>query len=122
MRFFSTTSRKARIGVTALAVAGVALAATVGASASGKADTIMIGISAAKTGGLGPYDLQAGQLFQMRIAQINAAGGVLGKKLEVQWIDTKSDKPTAATNAQELISKGAKVIIGTCDFEANHDE
>ncbi len=117
MRFFSTTSRKARIGVTALAVAGVALAATVGASASGKADTIMLGISAAKTGGLGPYDLQAGQLFQMRIEQINAAGGVLGKKLEVQWIDTKSDKPTAATNAQELISKGAKVIIGTCDFD-----
>ena len=33
------------------------------------------------------------------------------------WIDTKSDKPTAATNAQELIAKGAKVIIATCDFD-----
>lgn len=117
MRFLSTTSRKARIGVTVLTVAAVALAATIGASASRKADTILIGISAAKTGILGPYDLQAGQLFQMRIDQINAAGGVLGKKLAVQWIDTKSDKPTAATNAQELISKGAKVIIATCDFD-----
>ena len=39
------------------------------ASASGgrKAATILIGISAAKTGGLAPYDLQSGQLFQMRI-------------------------------------------------------
>ena len=117
MQILSTTSRKARAAVTVVAVVAVALAATVGASASGKAGTILIGISAAKTGILGPYDLQAGQLFQMRIDEINKAGGVLGKQLRVQWIDTKSDKPTAATNAQELISKGAKVIIATCDFD-----
>ena len=117
MRILSTTSRKTRVAMTALAVTGVALAATVGASASGKADKIVIGISAAKTGILGPYDLQAGQLFQLRIDEINKAGGVLGKQIDVQWIDTKSDKPTAATNAQELISKGAKVIIATCDFD-----
>lgn len=117
MRILSTTSRRARVAVTVVAVTAVALAATVSASASGKAEEILIGISAAKTGILGPYDLQAGQLFQMRIDQINAAGGVLGKKLKVQWIDTKSDKPTAATNAQELIAKGAKVILATCDFD-----
>ena len=102
------------MAVTVVAVTAVALAATVSASASGKAEEILIGISAAKTGILGPYDLPAGQLFQMRMEQI---GTVLGKKIKVQWIDTKSDKPTAATNAQELIAKGAKVIIGTCDFD-----
>lgn len=117
MRILSTTSRRARVAVTVVAVTAVALAATVSASANGKAGEILIGISAAKTGILGPYDLQAGQLFQLRIDEINAAGGVLGKKLKVQWIDTKSDKPTAATNAQELIAKGAKVIIATCDFD-----
>ena len=117
MRILSTTSRRARVAVTVVAVTAVALAATVSASANGKAGEILIGISAAKTGILGPYDLQAGQLFQLRIDEVNAAGGVLGKKLKVQWIDTKSDKPTAATNAQELIAKGAKVIIATCDFD-----
>lgn len=117
MRFLSKTGRKARAGVAIVAVAAVALVGTTGASASSKAEEILIGISAAKTGILGPYDLQAGQLFQLRIDEVNAAGGVLGKKLKVQWIDTKSDKPTAATNAQELISKGAKVIIATCDFD-----
>src|SRR5262249_33276982 len=66
---------------------------------------------------LAPYDLQSAQLFQMRIAQINKAGGVLGKQIKVQWIDTKSDKPTAASNAEELISKGAVAIIATCDFD-----
>jgi branched-chain amino acid transport system substrate-binding protein len=92
---------------------------TVG-SASGSRDaagTILIGISAAKTGILAPYDLQSAQLFQMRIAQLNKAGGVLGKQIKVQWIDTKSDKPTAATNAEELIGKGAVAIIDTCDFD-----
>jgi branched-chain amino acid transport system substrate-binding protein len=102
-----------------LAIGALVTALTVGA-ASGSRDQggpILIGISAAKTGILAPYDLQSGQLFQMRIAQINKSGGVLGRKINVQWIDTKSDKPTAATNAEELISKGAVAIIDTCDFD-----
>ena len=106
--------------IVGLAVAIAAIGTTafsVSASAAPKADTILIGISAAKTGILGPYDLQAGQLFQLRIDQINKAGGVLGKQMKVKWIDTKSDKPTAATNASELISQGAVAILTTCDFD-----
>jgi branched-chain amino acid transport system substrate-binding protein len=101
-----------------MALGALVMALIVG-SASGSRDAgpILIGISAAKTGILAPYDLQSGQLFQMRMAQINKAGGVLGRKINVQWIDTKSDKPTAATNAEELISKGAVAIIDTCDFD-----
>jgi branched-chain amino acid transport system substrate-binding protein len=101
-----------------LALGALVTALTVGtASGSRDAGPILIGISAAKTGILAPYDLQSGQLFQMRIKQINKAGGVLGRQINVQWIDTKSDKPTAATNAEELISKGAVAIIATCDFD-----
>src|SRR5215475_13544045 len=101
--------------VTVLALsAGLTLSTALGSSSAG---TILIGISAAKTGILAPYDLQSGQLFQMRINQINKAGGVLGKQIKVEWIDTKSDKPTAAANANELISKGAVAIVATCDFD-----
>ena len=106
--------------IVGLAVAIAAIGTTVfsvSASAAPKADTILIGISAAKTGILGPYDLQAGQLFQLRIDQLNKAGGVLGKQMKVKWIDTKSDKPTAATNASELVSEGAVAILTTCDFD-----
>ena len=106
--------------IVGLAVAVAAIGTTVfsvSASAAPKADTILVGISAAKTGILGPYDLQAGQLFQLRIEQLNKAGGVLGKQIKVKWIDTKSDKPTAATNASELISQGAVAILTTCDFD-----
>jgi branched-chain amino acid transport system substrate-binding protein len=105
----------------ACALTAIALSVTlltVGNAFGGrKADTILIGIAAAKTGILAPYDLQAGQLFQMRIKQINKAGGVLGKQIDVNWIDTKSDKPTAANAANELISKGAVFIVDTCDFD-----
>jgi branched-chain amino acid transport system substrate-binding protein len=106
--------------IVGLAAALVAVATTVfsvSASAAPKADTILVGISAARTGILAPYDLQASQLFQLRVQQINKAGGVLGKQIKVKWIDTKSDKPTAATNAQELISQGAVAILTTCDFD-----
>lgn len=101
-----------------VALGALTAALAVGVASGGRdAGSILIGISAAKTGILAPYDLQSGQLFQMRINQINKAGGVLGKQIKVQWIDTKSDKPTAATNAEELISKGAVFIIDTCDFD-----
>jgi branched-chain amino acid transport system substrate-binding protein len=110
--------RKRSFAIGAAAAAAVAAAAVATtAMGGGSADTILIGVSTAKTGILAPYDLQASQLFEMRINQINKAGGVLGKQLKVQWIDTKSDKPTAATNADELIGKGAVAIIATCDFD-----
>ncbi len=107
----------ALVGAVMALIAFVASLTLGTASGSRNADTILIGISAAKTGILAPYDLQSGQLFEMRINQINKAGGVLGKQLKVKWIDTKSDKPTAAANANELISKGAVAIVATCDFD-----
>jgi branched-chain amino acid transport system substrate-binding protein len=105
------------VGVAAALAAIGATVFSVSATAAPQAGTILIGISAAKTGILAPYDLQASQLFMLRIDQINKAGGVLGKQIKVKWIDTKSDKPTAATNAQELISEGAVAILDTCDFD-----
>jgi branched-chain amino acid transport system substrate-binding protein len=86
-------------------------------SSSGGKGPILIGISAAKTGILAPYDLQAGQLFEMRIHQIDEQGGVLGRQIVVKWLDSKSDKATDAANTQLLLSEGAQVIIGTCDFD-----
>ena len=105
------------IAAVVLALAAALATALSGMAAGGGSNEILIGISAAKTGILAPYDLQAAQLFQLRIDQINKAGGVLGKKIRVQWIDTKTDKALAATNAEELIGNGAVAIIATCDFD-----
>ena len=80
-------------------------------------DPILIGISAAQTGILAPYDLQSGQLLQMRIDQINAAGGVLGRRSRPSGSTRSRTRRLAATNAEELIDKGAVVIVATCDFD-----
>ena len=80
-------------------------------------EPILIGLATAQTGIFAAYDLQATQLFQLRLEEINEEGGVLGRPLATEWIDTKSDQPLAASNAEELIGKGASVIIATCDFD-----
>lgn len=107
-------------GVVALAGCGSSSGGTTStgdSAAEGGKDPILIGISAAKTGFMSGFDLQAGQLLEMRVKEINAAGGVDGRPLEVKWLDTKSDKATAATNTQLLIQDGANAIVATCDFD-----
>lgn len=87
-----------------------------GGGGSGKGP-IIIGMAVAKTGPLSPYDLQPGEAFQLRLDEINKAGGVNGRKIEAKWIDTKSDKTLAASVATQLISQGAVAILTTCDFD-----
>ena len=67
------------VGLLALS-AGLTLSTAFG---SRDANTILIGISAAKTGILAPYDLQSGQLFQMRINQIDKAAITTKSKIAV---------------------------------------
>jgi ABC-type branched-subunit amino acid transport system substrate-binding protein len=117
--------RRRRLAVSALVAAAAGLAAglvlTWGTGASSA--RIKIGIVAAKTGGANIWDLPAGQAFMLRIGEINRAGGVLGKKIGVDWIDTKSVgwtgtiKPfrlEVGPSTNELISKGAVAIVGSC--------
>jgi branched-chain amino acid transport system substrate-binding protein len=81
-------------------------------------EPIVVGISAAKSGALEPYDRQGAQMLTMRLEEINKEGGVLGgRKFQVKWLDTESDRPRAGTNARQLIDEGADVIIATCDFD-----
>jgi branched-chain amino acid transport system substrate-binding protein len=116
-------SRLFAIAVAAL-LASLAMAACGGDDddeSGGEAESgepIVVGISAAKSGALEPYDRQGAQMLQMRLEEINKEGGVLGgRKFKVQWLDTESDRPRAGTNARQLIDEGADVIIATCDFD-----
>jgi len=101
---------------TAVAACGSSGSSSSGGSAKGKGP-ILIGVSAAKTGPLSPYDGQPTKAMMLKIDEINKAGGVLGRKLAVKWLDTKSDKTLSASNATQLISQGAVAIITTCDFD-----
>ncbi len=71
----------------------------------------------AKTGIISPFDIEPAQALQLAVEEINAAGGVLGRPVTTEWVDTKSDPALAASIADELIGKGAVAIIATCDFD-----
>jgi branched-chain amino acid transport system substrate-binding protein len=67
-------------------------------------NTIKIGEYASITGGTATFGVSSHEGTMMAIDQINAAGGVLGKKIEVTMYDDRSDQSEAATAVQKLIS------------------
>jgi branched-chain amino acid transport system substrate-binding protein len=80
-------------------------------------DPITIGFVLGKTGILESYDVPAAQAAKFAIEDINAKGGVGGRKLVSIEADTKSKPELAGTAATEVISKGADVIVTPCDFD-----
>lgn len=78
--------------------------------ASADEEGLVIGHAAAVTGLLAPYDGPDG--VACRVAQINDAGGILGKPVKLLTRDTKSDPVIAANIAQELVDAGADVLFG----------
>lgn len=90
-------------------LAGVALALPALPAAADE-EGLVIGHAAAVTGLLAPYDGPDG--VACRVAQINDAGGILGKPVTLMTRDTKSDPVTAANIAQELVDAGADVLFG----------
>jgi branched-chain amino acid transport system substrate-binding protein len=111
--------RSLRLGVivAVAAVALTALAATAAARthASG---TITIGWAFDSKGAMAPFDNPALAAAQIRVGQLNARGGVAGKKIVIKTCDTQGNKPAIAKAcALKLISGGANIIFTTCDVD-----
>lgn len=68
-------------------------------------DTISVGFLAPLTGASAQSAEQAKNAVEVRVAQINADGGVDGKNLEVRVYDTKLDPAVATQQAQRAISQ-----------------
>ena len=76
-----------------------------------EADPIRIGYVAAMTGVLAPYDSVDGARCQ--IARINEAGGVLGRKLELESRDMKSDAVSGSVAALALAQQIPVLSVGS---------
>ncbi|MDR7274115.1 urea ABC transporter substrate-binding protein [Catenuloplanes atrovinosus] len=91
-----------------LAVALAVTAGCVGEAPSGGAasgDTIKVGVLHSLSGTMAISEVTVRDAELLAIEEINAAGGVLGKKLEPVVEDGASDWPTFAEKAQKLISQ-----------------
>ena len=77
------------------------------------ADTIKIGLLAPITGSYASEGQGMKQVLELLTADVNAKGGILGKKVTLITEDDGSDPRTAALAAQRLISQGVVAVIGT---------
>jgi len=93
-----------------LAVAA-AMAALVGCGGSG-GKTIKVGAIYNVTGGQASLDAPSLNGFKMAAEEINAAGGVNGKMIEVVAIDGKTDQNACANAVTKMIDVDKVLVIG----------
>jgi branched-chain amino acid transport system substrate-binding protein len=94
-------------------MAGAAVLLIAGAAS---AEDYLIGVAAAQSGGLAPFDQPAFAGFKFCVDELNAKGGLAGQYpivLEVR--DTRSDMAETVKFAQEFVDMGAKFIVAPAD-------
>jgi branched-chain amino acid transport system substrate-binding protein len=108
-----------RLGLVVLAVAAIVVAvAATAAARTTAAKPIVIGWAADGNGAMAPFDQPALAAAKLRVNQVNAKGGVGGRKLQIITCDTQGNKPAIAKScALKLIGQGANVIFTTCDVD-----
>jgi len=101
------------------AVAIAALAATTGGSAASAAKKpIVIGWAYDLKGQMAPFDNPALAAANIRIKQINAKGGVDGRKFVIKTCDTQNNNAARAKScALSLLGGGANIVFVTCDVD-----
>jgi len=111
---------RARIALVLVAVAALALATTAAARTHARTAgaPITIGWAYDAKGAMAPFDGPALAAAQLRVKQVNAKGGVMGRPLVIQTCDTQNNKPAIAKAcADKLLGAGANVIFTTCDVD-----
>ena len=86
-----------------------------GGGASG--DTILIGGAMSVTGIQAPLDAPGIEGIQVAVKEINDNGGIMGRTLVFENMDSASDPATAAEAAQQMIDRGAVAIITSSDYD-----
>jgi len=86
-------------------LAAVLLAAGLAPVAAGAADTIKIGFPMPLSGPASVYGVPITKGAEMAVQEINAKGGILGRKLELLERDSKANADEAVRLARELIIK-----------------
>ena len=78
-------------------------------------DPIRVAALYALTGGLSSLDGPSLKGAELHVDEINAAGGLLGRPLELVVFDTRTDQQVTATAAQEAVSADVAAGFGQSD-------
>ena len=107
----NTSRRQVGKSLSAIALGLVALGITPFVHA---ADTIKVGILHSLSGTMAISETVLKDVALMTIDEINAKGGVLGKKLEPVVVDPASNWPLFAEKAKQLISQDKVAVVFGC--------
>jgi len=105
----------ALVGLTFLGVSALAAFPSAALAAD---ETIRIGMPANLTGDLSSLDGPMVSGAKLKAQQINAAGGVLGKMLELVIVDTRTDRATVAAEGKQLIARRPAAIVAYTDSDS----
>jgi len=111
---FAGLGRTAGVLDVALVVAVAAIGAGTASGAS-SADTILIGSIAGTTGAYGSTGVAMVNGAKLAVADLNARGGVLGKKFSLQSYNDQASATLSSQLFQRLVSAGAVAIVGSGD-------
>lgn len=98
-------------------VASASIAAMAAASPAAADDPIRIGFAIAQSGWMANYDAEPFRGAVMRIDEINAEGGLLGRQIEYSVMDTRTDQQYAATVGQQMVAEGLDLLVVSCDYD-----
>jgi branched-chain amino acid transport system substrate-binding protein len=104
-----------KLGMAALAASAMAIVS--GVNVGWAADKPVFGLVMSFSGWFAPVDADTIAGAKLAVADVNAAGGVLGQPIEVVEFDNKSEPPLGADGAVDVIGKGAKAILFPSDFD-----
>jgi len=73
---------------------------------------IVIGVLVPTSGSEAYYGKDMFQSYQLAVSEINAAGGVLGRRLSLYQADDGCDADMASSAASKIVSKGVDFVVG----------
>ena len=101
---------KRKSGITKILTLTFSLLILVSLSFAG--ETIKIGVAGAISGDLAPYGMSSMRACEIAVEEINAKGGILGKKVELLIVDDVCKPEVAVNVASKLVSDGAEMVVG----------
>jgi branched-chain amino acid transport system substrate-binding protein len=99
-------------GTTEPAPAPSATETTAPAAEAPSGEPIIIGALTSLTGPFTPWGVQARDGMQLAVDEINAAGGVTGRPLQLSVVDDESNPEAGTSGIERLVEEGAVAVGG----------
>lgn len=104
----------------AMLVLSMAACGTPAASGGGDGETVVVAIIPPASGALAQYGSDAAQAWQYAVDEVNAAGGVDGRKVELVKLDTDGTPANTLRAAREAVTKRGATFIGGVMTSTEH--